>query len=134
MISYLIFYRIPSLPLRISTSTFLLIQSAMSTTTAISHVEEQTPLLRGLNRGLKSAARPSLNLQHWHSYTLLGDGSTVRNTREKVAHFLSSKPGHYSVLGLVTLDVLGIIAGRQLLVGSAILLIFNRFYFKSVQM
>jgi len=27
-----------------------------------------------------------------------------------VAHFLSSKAGHYSVLGLVTLDVLGIIA------------------------
>jgi hypothetical protein len=50
-------------------------------------------------------------LENWFGHPFSGDGSTVRNARESVAFFLSSKAGHYSVLGLVTLDVLGIIAG-----------------------
>jgi hypothetical protein len=37
----------------------------------------------------------------------------MRSGREKTAQFLSSKVGHYSVLGLVTLDVMGIIAGEK---------------------
>jgi len=76
------------------------------------HDEEQTPLLRNRNRNtwLKSSGRRSVNVQNWFSLPLRGEGNAVRNTRESVACFLSSKAGHYSVLGLVTLDVLGIIA------------------------
>ncbi len=86
--------------------------------TAISHAEEQTPLLRGRNRWLKRAGRPTVNIQNWFGHPVKGDGTTVRNTRESVANFLSSRAGHYSVLGLVTLDVLGIITGRLLLLAS----------------
>jgi len=78
--------------------------------TAVSHEEEHSPLLRDRNRWLKSPGRPSVNLQNWFSHPPRSHDTTVRNTRQSVACFLSSKAGHYSVLGLVTLDVLAIIA------------------------
>ncbi|KAJ4253351.1 hypothetical protein NW762_010506 [Fusarium torreyae] len=67
---------------------------------------EQQPLLR--YRG--KTRLPSLNLQHWHSHPFRGEQWSVRTTREKTARFLSSKAGHYSVLTLVSLDVLSMIA------------------------
>ncbi|KAF5722636.1 voltage-gated hydrogen channel 1 [Fusarium mundagurra] len=66
---------------------------------------EEQPLLRRGKRRL-----PSLNVQHWHSHPFRGDPWTVRSTKEKTAQFLSSKAGHYSVLTLVSLDVLSMIA------------------------
>ncbi|KAF5599906.1 voltage-gated hydrogen channel 1 [Fusarium pseudoanthophilum] len=71
---------------------------------ANSSLEEQ-PLLRRGKRRL-----PSLNIQHWHSNPFRGDPWSVRSTKEKTAQFLSSKAGHYSVLTLVSLDVLSMIA------------------------
>ncbi|KAF4949245.1 hypothetical protein FSARC_13551 [Fusarium sarcochroum] len=67
---------------------------------------EQQPLLR--HRG--KTRFPSLNLQHWHSHPFRGEQWSVRSTKEKTARFLSSKAGHYSVLTLVSLDVLSMIA------------------------
>ncbi|KAM0198448.1 hypothetical protein ACHAPI_003971 [Fusarium lateritium] len=53
---------------------------------------------------------PTLNLEHWHSHPFKGDRHAIESTREKTARFLSSKAGHYSVLTLVSLDVLSMIA------------------------
>jgi hypothetical protein len=69
---------------------------------------EQQPLLRHHRK----ARLPSLNLQHWHSHPFRGDGWNVRTAREATAQFLSSKAGHYSVITLVSLDVLSMIAGE----------------------
>ncbi|KAF5976491.1 voltage-gated hydrogen channel 1 [Fusarium coicis] len=66
---------------------------------------EEQPLLRRGKRRL-----PSLNIQHWYSHPFRGDPWSVRSTKEKTAQFLSSKAGHYSVLTLVSLDVLSMIA------------------------
>ncbi|KAM0344769.1 hypothetical protein ACHAPU_007142 [Fusarium lateritium] len=66
---------------------------------------EQQPLLR---RG--RARLPTLNLQHWHSHPFGGNQWNVQGTKQKTARFLSSKAGHYSVLTLVSLDVLSMIA------------------------
>lgn len=85
------------------------ISSDMSSTSiehAGSSLEEQ-PLLRRGKRRL-----PSLNIQHWHSDPFRGDTWNVRSTKQKTAQFLSSKAGHYSVLTLVSLDVLSMIAGE----------------------
>lgn len=68
--------------------------------------DEQQPLLRH--------RRPpfhALNLQHWYSSPIDTERWAIQSTREKVKRFLSSKVGHYSVLTLVSLDVLGMIAG-----------------------
>ncbi|KAI1061615.1 hypothetical protein LB506_011877 [Fusarium annulatum] len=78
--------------------------SSTSIEHAGSSLEEQ-PLLRRGKRRL-----PSLNIQHWHSHPFKGDGWSVRSTKQKTAQFLSSKAGHYSVLMLVSLDVLSMIA------------------------
>ncbi|EWG55162.1 hypothetical protein FVEG_13206 [Fusarium verticillioides 7600] len=78
--------------------------SSTSVEHANSLLEEQ-PLLRRGKRRL-----PSLNVQHWHSHPFRRDPWTVRSTKEKTAQFLSSKAGHYSVLTLVSLDVLSMIA------------------------
>ncbi|KAF4947089.1 hypothetical protein FGADI_10719 [Fusarium gaditjirri] len=67
-------------------------------------LEEQPLLRRGKTR------LPSLNIQHWHSHPFKGDSWSVRSTKQKTAQFLSSKAGHYSVLTLVSLDVLSMIA------------------------
>ncbi|KAM0211916.1 hypothetical protein ACHAQI_005069 [Fusarium lateritium] len=67
---------------------------------------EQQPLLK--YRG--GSRLPTLNLEHWHSHPFKGDRRTIESTREKTARFLSSKAGHYSVLTLVSLDVLSMIA------------------------
>ncbi|CAG7563104.1 unnamed protein product [Fusarium equiseti] len=67
---------------------------------------EQQPLLRHHRK----ARLPALNLQHWQSHPFKGDQWSVRTTREATAQFLSSKAGHYSVLTLVSLDVLSMIA------------------------
>ncbi|CAH0055738.1 unnamed protein product [Clonostachys solani] len=67
--------------------------------------DEEQPLLR--------QRRPpfhALNLQHWYSSPIDTERWAVQSTREKVKRFLSSKAGHYSVLTLVSLDVLGMIA------------------------
>ncbi|RKL00755.1 hypothetical protein BFJ68_g12621 [Fusarium oxysporum] len=72
-----------------------------------SSLEEQ-PLLRPGKRRL-----PSLNIQHWHSHPFRGDAWSARSTKQKTVQFLSSKAGHYSVLTLVSLDVLSMIAGRK---------------------
>jgi len=80
---------------------------------AVDYGDEEAPLLRKRHVWLKTPEYPSINLQHWYSYPFRGEGLTVQNSREKTARFLSSKAGHYSVLGLVTLDVLGIIAGEK---------------------
>ncbi|EWZ84150.1 hypothetical protein FOCG_08727 [Fusarium oxysporum f. sp. radicis-lycopersici 26381] len=69
-----------------------------------SSLEEQ-PLLRPGKRRL-----PSLNIQHWHSHPFRGDAWSARSTKQKTVQFLSSKAGHYSVLTLVSLDVLSMIA------------------------
>ncbi|KAF4446598.1 Voltage-gated hydrogen channel 1 [Fusarium austroafricanum] len=77
-------------------------------TTAVESSEsslEQQPLLRQRKTRL-----PSLNIQHWHSHPFKGDQWSVRSTKQKTAQFLSSKTGHYSVLMLVSLDVLSMIA------------------------
>ncbi|KPM43917.1 hypothetical protein AK830_g2613 [Neonectria ditissima] len=71
--------------------------------------DEEQPLLR---RRMKSKF-PSLNLQHWYSRPASRERWTIQNTREKTAGFLSSKYGHYSVLTLVSLDVLSMIAGKS---------------------
>ncbi|KAG5804665.1 hypothetical protein H9Q74_010801 [Fusarium xylarioides] len=78
--------------------------SSTSIENANSSLEEQ-PLLRRGKRRL-----PSLNIQHWHSHPFKGDPWSVRSTKQKTAQFLSSKAGHYSVLTLVSLDVLSMIA------------------------
>lgn len=68
--------------------------------------DEEQPLLRH--------RRPpfhALNLQHWYSSPIDTERWAMQSTREKVKRFLSSKAGHYSVLTLVSLDVLGMIAG-----------------------
>uniref|UniRef100_A0A8H7NHR8 Voltage-gated hydrogen channel 1 n=1 Tax=Bionectria ochroleuca TaxID=29856 RepID=A0A8H7NHR8_BIOOC len=67
--------------------------------------DEEQPLLRH--------RRPpfhALNLQHWYSSPIDTERWAMQSTREKVKRFLSSKAGHYSVLTLVSLDVLGMIA------------------------
>ncbi|KAI1027715.1 hypothetical protein LB504_011722 [Fusarium proliferatum] len=69
---------------------------------------EEQPLLRRGKRRL-----PSLNIQHWHSHPFRGDQWSVRSTKQKTAQFLSSKAGHYSVLTLVSLDVLSMIAAAD---------------------
>ncbi|KAL4731115.1 hypothetical protein ACLX1H_000075 [Fusarium chlamydosporum] len=66
---------------------------------------EHQPLLRHPRK----TRLPSLNLQHWHSHPFKGDQWNVRTAREATAQFLSSKAGHYSVLTLVSLDVLSMI-------------------------
>ncbi|KAF5977571.1 voltage-gated hydrogen channel 1 [Fusarium bulbicola] len=66
---------------------------------------EEQPLLRRGKRRL-----PSLNIQHWHSHPFRGDPWSVRSTKQNTAQFLSSKAGHYSVLTLVSFDVLSMIA------------------------
>ncbi|RGP59541.1 voltage-gated hydrogen channel 1 [Fusarium sporotrichioides] len=68
---------------------------------------EQQPLIR---RSLKARV-PSLNLQYWHSSPFRQGGWNARTARAATARFLSSKAGHYSVLALVSLDVLSMIAG-----------------------
>ena len=80
---------------------------------AVGHGDEEVPLLRKRHVRLKTPSYPSINLQHWYSHPFRGDGLSMQSSREKTARFLSSKFGHYSVLGLVTLDVLGIIAGQK---------------------
>ncbi|GKU06344.1 unnamed protein product [Fusarium langsethiae] len=67
---------------------------------------EQQPLIR---RSLKARV-PSLNLQYWHSSPFRQGGWNARTARAATARFLSSKAGHYSVLALVSLDVLSMIA------------------------
>ncbi|KAL6411655.1 Voltage-gated hydrogen channel 1 [Ilyonectria robusta] len=74
--------------------------------------DEEQPLL-GHHTKLRF---PSLNLQHWYSHSHSREQWTLQNTKQKVAEFLSSKYGHYSVLTLVSLDVLSMIAGK---LGSA---------------
>ncbi|KAG4282133.1 hypothetical protein FPRO04_13421 [Fusarium proliferatum] len=78
--------------------------SSTSIQHAGSSLEEQPLLQRGKRR------LPSLNVQHWHSHPFRGDTWNVRSTKQKTAQFLSSKAGHYSVLTLVSLDVLSMIA------------------------
>ncbi|KAH6893543.1 hypothetical protein B0T10DRAFT_482496 [Thelonectria olida] len=70
------------------------------------HADEEQPLLR---RRAKPKF-PTLNLQHWYSRPLANERWTLHNAREKTARFLSSKAGHYSVLVLVSLDVMSMIA------------------------
>ena len=79
---------------------------------AVAYHDEESPLLRRRHAWLKKPNYPSINLQHWYSHPFRGEGLIARSSREKTARFLSSKVGHYSVLGLVILDVLGIIAGE----------------------
>lgn len=70
--------------------------------------DEEQPLI-----GHQAKLRfPSLNLQHWYSHSHSREQWTLQNTKQKVAEFLSSKYGHYSVLTLVSLDVLSMIAGK----------------------
>ncbi|KAK7432995.1 hypothetical protein QQZ08_000466 [Neonectria magnoliae] len=66
--------------------------------------DEEQPLLR------RRRKFPSLNIQHWYLRPAGNERWTIQNTREKTAGFLSSKYGHYSVLALVSLDVLSMIA------------------------
>ncbi|KAK7420764.1 hypothetical protein QQX98_002568 [Neonectria punicea] len=68
--------------------------------------DEEQPLLRHRRK----PKFPSLNIQHWYSRPASNERWTIQNTREKTARFLSSKYGHYSVLALVSLDVLSMIA------------------------
>jgi hypothetical protein len=82
---------------------------------AIAYHDEETPLLRKRHVWLKKPDYPSINLQHWYSHPFRGEGWSMQSSREKTARFLSSKLGHYSVLGLVSLDVLGIISGEKAL-------------------
>jgi hypothetical protein len=53
-----------------------------------------------------------INVQHW-IYPETAQ-HVVHTTRDKVRHWLCSKAGHYFVLGLVGLDVAGIVAGKFL--------------------
>lgn len=69
--------------------------------------EEQSLLRHG-----RRLEFPSLNLQHWYSYPLEGERWTIQNIREKTTRLLSSKIGHYSVISLVCLDILGMVAGE----------------------
>lgn len=71
--------------------------------------DEEQPLLRHRRK----PESPSLNVQHWYANPLQGERWTVQNARQKTTRFLSSKTGHYSVLTLVSLDVLGMIAGKS---------------------
>jgi len=74
--------------------------------------DEEQPLIRQ-RKGTGKKAFASLNLQHWNSHPFRRETWTIRNTRENTKRFFSSKVGHYSVLGLVTLDVLSMIAGKR---------------------
>jgi len=76
------------------------------------NVDEEQPLIRQ-RKGIGRPEFASLNLQHWYSHPFQRERWSIRNTRENTKHFFSSKVGHYSVLGLVTLDVLSMIAGKR---------------------
>jgi hypothetical protein len=102
----------PPVQARRQETPFLFAHSTSMSSTAISQAEEQTALLRGRDRELKRGGLQLVNMQNWLSHPFGGDDTTARNTRERAAYFLSSKVGHYSVIGLVTLDILAIIAGR----------------------
>lgn len=80
---------------------------------AVDRGDEEAPLLRKRHVRLRMPDYPSINLQHWYSHPFRGEGLSMQSSRQKTARFLSSKIGHYSVLGLVILDVLGIIAGEN---------------------
>lgn len=57
--------------------------------------------------------RPLLPSQHdhvVHSSTRPTNVSVLATTRRETKAFLTSKPGHYSVLALVSLDIAGIFA------------------------
>src|SRR5215469_18930911 len=86
----------------------------MSSSAVVYH-DEEAPLLRKRHVWLKTPDYPSINLQYWYSHPFRGEGWSLQTCRQKTARFLSSKVGHYSVLGLVTLDVLGIITGEKTL-------------------
>lgn len=92
--------------------------------------DEEQPLLR--RRRMRKF--PSVNLEHWSSHPLRGQRWTLQNTRQKARQFLSSKFGHYSVLTLVSLDVLSMILGtlcstlimsRQLILVDFVLKLFK---------
>ncbi|KAH7243820.1 hypothetical protein B0J15DRAFT_565137 [Fusarium solani] len=67
--------------------------------------EEQSLLRHG-----RKLEFPSLNLQHWYSHPLEGERWAIQNIREKTTRLLFSKIGHYSVISLVCLDILGMVA------------------------
>jgi hypothetical protein len=72
--------------------------------------EEVAPLLYGHDSPVMvDKRRRAINLQNWlyphHRHF------NFESSREACRHYLSSKAGHYFVLGLVSLDVSAIIAG-----------------------
>jgi hypothetical protein len=73
--------------------------------------DEQAPLIRrGSNTSVNKKTR-SINLENWlYPHT----NFDFQSSREATRHYLSSKAGHYFVLGLVSLDVSAIIAGMIL--------------------
>jgi len=102
-------YSSPFTPLPLSERSIRIYAMSLS---AVAYPDEETSLLRKRHVWLKKPDYPSINLQHWYSYPFRGEGWSMQSSKEKTARFLSSKFGHYSVLGLVSLDVLGIIAGE----------------------
>jgi hypothetical protein len=72
--------------------------------------QEQEALLP--STAVKNGSNKSLiNIQSWLSPSTRSEHRYIQTSREKVKRFLSSKTGHYSVLGLVVLDVACIFAG-----------------------
>ncbi|KAH7152630.1 hypothetical protein EDB81DRAFT_789410 [Dactylonectria macrodidyma] len=68
--------------------------------------DEERPLLHRRRK----PRLPSLNLRHWNLHPHVPQQWTIQNTKQQTATFLSSKYGHYAILTLVSLDVLGMIA------------------------
>lgn len=68
---------------------------------------EASPLLEDTTGAKKTSA---INLQSWlYPHTHLN----FEASRESVRHHLTSKVGHYFILGLVILDVSAIFAGES---------------------
>jgi len=70
---------------------------------------EEDPLLSNATTNKRLRA---INLENWlYPHTHFN----FQSSREATRHYLSSKAGHYFVLGLVSLDVAAIIAGIYLM-------------------
>jgi hypothetical protein len=72
--------------------------------------DEVAPLLHHDTSVSVDRRRRAINLQNWlYPHTHFD----FQSSREATRHYLSSKVGHYFVLGLVSLDVAAIIAGKE---------------------
>ena len=74
-----------------------------------SQLTSTTPLLPSAQRNI-SQLRSSRDWIDQHIVKIYGEDTAVSRLRHSLQNFLSSKWGHYFVLGLVSLDIAGIFA------------------------